>query len=220
MQTGVEMPTKFKVVPLQTRDTPPQKRAQERISQVLETTAQILASVPTHAVTTAMIASKTDIPVSSIYRYFPKIEDVFDELYFQLSERIEARMMVVFEDAETYPGWRDRHRGIYRTFRDFRAEHPYYLPLMQSFLARSGPESVDLGKSTGIAAYLAERWARGGDGFEGGDPVIVSRITMQTFLAIEGFTASHIPPDQAEAYFDELSLSQERYLAYYLSDDR
>ena len=45
-------------------------------------------------------------------------------------------------------------------------------------------------------------------------------LTMQTFLAIEGFVASNIAPTDVDAYLSELSLSLESYLANYLSDKR
>lgn len=210
----------LRIGPLKTRDTPRQKRARERVETILQSTADLLTERAPHTLSTTAIAEHADIPVSSVYRYFPRLEDIFDELYLQSSDDIEARILSLFEDDATYPGWRDRHRGVHKVFRTFRIEHPYYLALLQSFISRAGPETVDLGKTMSISNFLADRWSKGGDGFHGGNPEVVSQITMQTFLAIEGFLATQVDPAQADQYFDELSLSLESYLANYLSDDR
>ena len=206
--------------PLKTRDTPRQQRARDRVHQILHAAATILTHTPPHAISTTQIADTAGIPVSSIYRYFPKIEDVFDELYQQISGEFEARVLALFDDLETYPGWRDRHRGVYATFRIFCAEHPYYLALLQASIARTGPETIELGHASGITRFLAERWAGGGDGFRGGDPYLVSHMTMQIFLSIEGFVAANVGQSDVDRFFDELSLNLESYLANYLDDER
>ncbi|MFN3211754.1 MAG: TetR/AcrR family transcriptional regulator [Henriciella sp.] len=216
------MPTKTQIRfgSLKTRITPSQLRAQERVHQILNATADELCSSPPHDVSALMIAKSANIPVSSIYRYFPKVEDIFEELYQQISGDFEARVFSLLEDSETYPGWRDRHRGVYTAFRSFCREHPYYMSLLQYSISRFGPETIDFTERPGLTGYLASRWAEGGDGFRGGDPKIVAHITMQTFLAIEGFVASNIAPTDVDAYLSELSLNLESYLANYLSDER
>lgn len=206
--------------PLKTRETPRQKRAQERVHKILHAAADVLIDTPPYEVSTTMIAAQAEIPVSSVYRYFPKLSDLFSELYMQSSVELEQRIFDLFERSEGDSGWRDRHRSVHDTFRRFRVEHPYYLALLQSQISRTGLKTIDLQKPMSISDFLAARWAKGGDGFRGGDPVIVSHITMQTFLAIEGFLATQIDPSDADRYFDELSVNLESYLANYLSDDR
>ena len=205
---------------LKTRSTPGQKRAQERVKKILNAAAEALQKLQPHQVSTTIIADIADIPVSSIYRYFKTVEDVFDELYAQTTVEIDARVLAVFANDASYPGWRDRLRAVYAELRRYREEHPYYLRLLRSSVSRTGPETVDVSKPIGIPAFLADRWAHGDDGFAGGDPVIVAGVTMQIFLAIENFVAARISSERADAYFDEISLNMESYLANYLSDDR
>jgi|GEM_PF-226678 len=219
-ESAMETTTLLKIGALKTRETPRQKRAQTRVMQILQAAADTVVDHPPHAVSTTMIADRARIPVSSIYRYFPKVEEVFDELYLQISGLFEARVLAIFEDPETYPGWRDRLRGIFEAFRTFRDEHPYYLPLLQFSISRSGPETVNLGENAGIQSVLSERWAKGGDGFSGGDPQIVAQVSMQIFLSIEGLLAAQSRTDEADRYIKELSLNLESYLANYLNDDR
>ena len=210
----------LKIDELKTRDTPRQKRAQARVASILRATADALLTLQPHQVSTTIIAELADIPVSSIYRYFNSVDDIFDELYAQATVEIDARVLAVFEDTETYPGWRDRHRAIYAELRRYREQYPYYLKLLRSSISRTGPETVNPDDEAGMPAFLAERWSQGGDGFRGGDPVITARVTMQIFLAIEGFVASHVSPEQEHAYFAEISMAMENYLSNYLSDDR
>ena len=210
----------LKIGPLKTRETPRQKRAQDRVTKILQATATALRTLPPHRVSTTIIAGLAGIPVSSIYRYFAAVEDIFDELYEQSTIEVDQRVLAVFADPETYPGWRDRHRAVYAELRKYRNEHPYYLPLLRSSIARTGPETVDIEKRTGVPYFLADRWANGEDGFQGGDPNVVAEVTIQLFLAIEGFVASEVSAEQADTYFEEVSLSIESYLANYLSDRR
>lgn len=210
----------FKIGPLKTRDTPRQKRAQDRVTQILTAAADLLQSFEPHSMSSTMIAERAGIPVSSIYRYFPKVEDVLDELYQQASEEIEAQVLAVFERTDEFPGWVDRHRAVFQVMRAYRLTHPHYLPLLRSSISRTGPEIINVNTLSGLPAFLATRWGSGLDGFQGGDPEIVANVTMQSFLAIEGFSATLGSPEKADQYFDELSLSVESYLANYLSDDR
>ncbi len=210
----------LKIGALKTRETPRQKRAQERVAKILQATADALLSLQPHQVSTTIIAELADIPVSSIYRYFNSVEEIFDELYAQSTVEIDARVLAVFDDIERYPGWRDRLRAIYAELQAYREQHPYYLRLLRSAISRTGPETVSLDEDTGVPAFLAERWSCGGDGFQDGDPAIVAHVTMQIFLAIEGFVASHVSQEQEKAYFAEISMAVENYLSAYLSDDR
>lgn len=216
------MTSKFdlNVAELKTRETPRQKRAQERVEKILRATADALHELQPHQVSTTIIAEIAEIPVSSIYRYFNTVEDIFDELYAQAAVEIDARVLTVFDDPIHYPRWRDRLRAVYAELQQFREQHPYYLSLLRSSISRTGLESVSVTEETGIAAFLADRWAQGGDGFTGGDPVIVAHVTMQIFLAIENFVAARVPAERTNAYFDEIAMNVENYLAAYLSDDR
>ena len=71
---------KLKYSKLKTRDTPRQRRALERVNVILEATSQLLSAQPPQELNTTLIATHADIPVSSIYRYFPTLDDVLQEL--------------------------------------------------------------------------------------------------------------------------------------------
>ena len=207
-------------VPLKTRATPKQVRAQIRITEILDATSKLLGDHDPHKVSALMIAKSASIPVSSIYRYFPVVEDIFEELYFQTTEAVKTDVFAIYSDPITYPGWRDRLHGALSVLRTYFEHHPYYARLLQSHVSRTGLETTDDKSSDSMSRFLAEHWKNGGDGFTGGDPAIVSNVTMIIFLGVENFLASQRDHEDTSAYFAALSLNLETYLAHYLSDDR
>jgi AcrR family transcriptional regulator len=74
------------------RRKPSQRRSQERVALILESTAEILRTRGIGEVTTNSIAKHASIPVSSIYQYFPNKVEILAALYRDYLESIEAIM--------------------------------------------------------------------------------------------------------------------------------
>ena len=78
--------------PLRTRETPRQSRAVIRVHVILNATAALLAENRLQDLTTTAIATRAEVPVSSIYRYFPTLDDVLLELYSQTANELRAKL--------------------------------------------------------------------------------------------------------------------------------
>ena len=72
------------------RRKPSQRRSQERVALILESTAEILRTRGIGEVTTNSIAEQAAIPVSSIYQYFPNKVEILAALYRDYLAAIEA----------------------------------------------------------------------------------------------------------------------------------
>ena len=83
---------------LQRRRAPQQKRSQQRIDEILETTAKLLAEVGLDDLTTVLVAKELGISVGSVYHYFP---NKFAILY-AVGERWLEQMTVVLEAVESW----------------------------------------------------------------------------------------------------------------------
>jgi AcrR family transcriptional regulator len=208
----------FVIGPLKTRDDPPQARARQRVSAILRASAELLCTHSVSDISTTLIAEKAAIPVSSVYRYFPTIDAIIDELYWQTTEQIDASMFEALRDTVTHADWKSRLGAVLDTVRHYFDKHPYYRKLLQAIFARSGSLALDRDKPDSITSHLAEYWRSGGDNFSGADPVVTAQITMQVFLSVEGILVSQAEPDHADDYFDGLKLNLESYLANFLSD--
>ena len=71
---------------------PSQRRSQQRVSLILEATAEVLRTRGIAEVTTNSIAEQASIPVSSIYQYFPNKEAILVALYSDYLQSIEEVM--------------------------------------------------------------------------------------------------------------------------------
>jgi len=208
----------FEIGPLKTRDDPPQARARQRANTILRAAAEFLRTHTVSELTTTLIAEEASIPVSSVYRYFPTVDLIVDELYLQVTEQIDARLFEVLLDTETHTDWRSRLGAVMDVVRQYFDMHPYYRKLLQAILIRTGGLALDIAKQDSITLHLAEYWGAGGDNFKGGDPMITAQITMQVFLSVESILVSQAAEEMSDSYFEALKLNLESYLANFLSD--
>jgi AcrR family transcriptional regulator len=204
--------------PLRSRDTPQQERAIRRVHDILRATADYLATDKLQDLSTTVIAKRAGIPVSSIYRYFPSLDDLLRELYLQSATELREALFTIFADEQTYPGWRDRLGAVLTTQRKYIARHPYYRPLLMRFMANRETIAVEDDDHDELVVFLQARWAKGGDGFHGGDPAVVANTTVQVALAMEDLIAAQPDRDTSRPYSAELFTVLEGYLAHYLAD--
>ena len=204
--------------PLRTRDTPAQSRAVKRVHVILQATADMLATQSPQDLRTTAIAEHAGIPVSSIYRYFPTLNDVLHELYLQTASELREKLFATFAQTDVQPGWRDRLGAVLAVQREYLARHAYYRPLLLHFAVNRGPVASEDENHDELVTFLRDRWAAGLDGFNGGDPAIVANTTVQIALAMEDLIAAQKDRDASRPYSQELVTMLEAYLSRYLSD--
>ena len=73
---------------LQPRRTPTQDRSKKRVDTILDAVAELLVERGFEAITTRLIAEKANIPVGSIYQFFPNKYAVFNALAVRFLEGI------------------------------------------------------------------------------------------------------------------------------------
>lgn len=199
---------------LKTRPTPRQARARERIRMILQATADLLQHAQPEKLTTTMIADQGNFPVSSIYRYFPSVDDVLRELYLQTAGEVRT---ILFAELSGPGPWRKRLRTALALQHDYMQTHPFYRPLMLAFLSHRGPIAIEDEEHRELVRFLEHRWSQGMDGFSGGNAAIVAQLVIQIALSVEDMASTNIalaPALTAEAY-----VILEAYLSRYLSDD-
>ena len=203
-------------ITLFSRPMPKQERAQRRAVEIVVAAAQVLAQQPhPRALSANLVADQAGVPVSSIYRYFPTMRHLLDELYLQLAEQIRSQLVALVDR----PGpWRERLLGVADMLMGYLHDHPYYRPLMTLIAIDRGPTRVEHDFNAEIVAFLAARWAAGADGFHGGDAQAVAATTVQLTLALEELVASQPTPEIAAAHAQEMKRALNCYLSGYLHD--
>jgi len=209
---------------LMRRVLPVQERARQRIALILSVTEDLLATGPADKITTSMIATAADVPVSSIYRYFPNVQAIFKEMFERLTGDLHRRIQEIVDDSERLPSWRARYLEVMGHLRSLFDESRAYRPLLTLMLTSSELRVVKQQANAQIADHLGRRWARGEDGFHGGDPHLVARMATEIFTSCEAMLAGLSTPAQGRAedetrFFLEIAVVLERYLAPYLDAD-
>ena len=192
------------------RVLPRQARAQARIERILEAAEILLATG--QDVTTSAIAESAEIPVGSIYRYFPNVLGVYRSLFERINFELRDRIRTVMEIAGPDSNWHDLFENILFQAVNLYDQHPAYgnLLLMMSnpVLQNVRQECIDK-----TSELFAIRWRAGLDGFHGGDAETVARAAAKLFTFIE---QSYFEQTDADAAFPETVKALKAYLAIYL----
>lgn len=205
------------ITTLERRTAPMQQRARDRITRVLAATEKLLASTSVDTITTSAIAAEANVPVSSIYRYFPNVFAIYKELFETLVAQLHARIAEIMENPR-FPSWRERHLQVMLALRKTLDEDPAYRPLFHLMLTTRELRIVKEQANAQIAAYLAARWEQGLDGFHDGAPLAVARMATEIFTSFETLTSGEAQSEWTDRLFAEATVALERYLSAYLQD--
>ena len=215
VRQGVNERASADVVDLERRAEPQQKRSEARIQQIVAATKRLLERGEAEAITTSSVAAEAGVPVSSVYRYFPNIysihRTILEEFKTETDRIIVARLA---DPSET--DWRVSLTGVIMGLRELVGGNPSYGAVFRLTLTAPELRSVLEEWNLRLADRLAERWHRGADGFSGGDPDLVARMTVEIYCAAEMLILEERDPVRANAFFGEALVSLERYLDHYL----
>lgn len=67
---------------------PPEVRGREKVERIISATAELLERLPLQEVTTTLIAQRAEVAISTLYRFFPDREAIFNEIVARHIERV------------------------------------------------------------------------------------------------------------------------------------
>ncbi len=204
------------VVDLERRAAPRQKRSQDRIAKIVAATKTLLERGEIDAITTSTVAAEAGVPVSSVYRYFPNIYSIHRTILEEFKTETDRIVTTIMEDPDEQ-NWKVSLSGMIFGLRQLVASNPSYGAVFRLTLTTHELRAVREAWNLRLAGFLADRWRQGLDGFHGGDPDVVARMTVEIYCAAEVliFETRDRPAD-AEIYFTETLMALQRYLAPYL----
>lgn len=169
-------------VKLTPRVAPVQARARQRVADILDA-AQVLLETDAK-VTTSTIAAQAQIPVGSIYRYFPNVHSVYRNLFEKLSVGLREQIAIVISKTASKESWDVLLQEILNNSIVFFQHNPAYGKLLFGN-ATPGLDTVKRETVSLLSTQLAERWRAGHDGFHDGDVDDVSRMASRLFTFVE-----------------------------------
>jgi len=181
-------------VKLTPRVAPVQARAQQRVADILNAAQALVESDA--KITTSTIAVQAQIPVGSIYRYFPNVHSVYRNLFEKLSVELREQIAAVIAKTDSDESWDMLLQQILNNSIVFFQQNPAYGKL----LFGSATPGLDIVKQETVALLsqqLAQRWRSGHDGFHDGDVDDVSRMAARLFTFVE------------QCYFEQTSEDQD-----------
>lgn len=195
------------------RIAPRQARAQQRIENILSATEALLEKG--EEVTTSTIANYADIPVGSIYRYFPNVLSIYRSLFENLNGQLHAPIKAQLKETQDGKSWQTIFEANLQHSVQFFNEHPAFGNLLSMM---SNPALLDVKREAldSVSELLADRWRAGHDGFHGGDVDHVARTTAQLFTFVEQCYFEQKDAQKGEVSFMETVKALRAYLSLYL----
>lgn len=208
------------------RLVPKQGRAHQCIEAILDATEKLLGDGA--LVTTSTIAKEAEIPVGSIYRYFPNIMGIYAAVFAKLNDGVDSQLTDLLMSSDTLKsesmGWRELFQQLMATIGDEYRQHPA-LPVLLRLSSRPELQPITLASKARMAAILEARFQAGRNGFHGGDPKAVANTIIELIAWLEmSLFAQAKPTDLTpegsaqDVFYTEGVKAIEAYLSLYFKD--
>jgi AcrR family transcriptional regulator len=205
------MPEWVSPAPARIRREPQQARSRARVAQILAAADSILTEEGFDALTVRRIADRAQVPIGSLYQFFPDKGSVLDAI----SDAYVADFNAAFDrlvGAQDSGDWSDPVGRMVDAFVELYRSHPGYLALQAG--RHLGPGVSGAGQvnnhviAAGVRRILAER-----AGIDDGPALaLVAQISVETADALLRY-AFEQSPDGDEAVLTELRKLLRLYLS-------
>ncbi|EKQ71283.1 transcriptional regulator [Leptolyngbyaceae cyanobacterium JSC-12] len=119
--------------PAKIRRQPKQARSQERVNRILDVAEQLFIEVGYDQTTTRAIATRAEVPVGTLYQFFPDKEALLKALadrYFEQEYRLFVQLHAAMADAPIAE-YVDR---VVDAFDQFATDHPGYRAVLNHLI--------------------------------------------------------------------------------------
>jgi len=199
------------------RRLPSQERSRDRVDRILEATAQLLDQMPVDRITTAAIAETADVPIGSVYQYFPNKLAVLAELTRRVMERVDTTTASLFaEDFGILPWDQAIDRAIDATIEGY-AQQPGYVQLLLSVRPTAEFREITDESNDRVAALMALHPAL--QAIIPPDRIqLVTRSAIKAANALQDWALSVDDPELAAQIVKEMKILLKGYLAVYMDE--
>ncbi|MBM9579095.1 TetR family transcriptional regulator [Leptospira sp. 201903070] len=167
---------------LDPRKEPSQRRSIDRVQKILDVVAILLERNGAEAITTNMIAQEAEIPIGSLYQYFPNKHAVLNAVGQRHLERVNQMLSEIFQSNLSGRNWEELIDLVIDSFANFYLTEPGFAPLWSSM--KQDPELIEIDRENNLK--ISENVSRILSQFQV-DPAennIISRIIVEVTDAI------------------------------------
>ncbi len=108
------------------RRQPRQARSQERVTRILDVAEELFASQGYAATTTNAIATQAQVPIGSLYQFFPDKTAILQALALRYGEMLNQELIIIDEAASTTLALADYVNQLIDTTDRFFTDNPSY----------------------------------------------------------------------------------------------
>jgi AcrR family transcriptional regulator len=188
------------------RRTPQQARGERRVSELLDATAHVIATVGYDAATMCAIAERAGAPIGSLYQFFPNKPAIVQALRTQYVQKFEEMWSPLEAEAATLDLDGVVRKLIDSTIR-FADENPAFLALLDAPSSTRSPAAIRQVIKEGLAAcLLACR-----PGLPQKKALELATVTLQMLRAMNQLYAE-VPAQQKRGIVHEFKIAVLSYL--------
>ncbi|TGK11021.1 TetR/AcrR family transcriptional regulator [Leptospira stimsonii] len=167
---------------LDPRKEPSQRRSIDRVQKILDVVAVLLERNGAEAITTNMIAQEAEIPIGSLYQYFPNKHAVLNAVGQRHLERVNLMLSEIFQSDLSGSNWEDLIDLVIDSFANFYLTEPGFAPLWSSM--KQDPELIEIDRENNLK--ISENVSRILSQFQvnPSENKIISRIVVEVTDAI------------------------------------
>lgn len=139
------------------RRQPRQDRSRERVDQILAAAQTLIGEKGLAALAMVDIASASNMPLASVYHYFPNRTAVIAELYRRFSDQFQLRLRDILRSIETVQDIRRSTDTIIGVYFDMLKDDPTIQDLLNAVQADKEMLNLDIEQTRAQAAAFSGR---------------------------------------------------------------
>lgn len=144
------------------RRKPRQARSQERVKRILDVAENLFASQGYIATTTNVIAAQAQVPIGSLYQFFPDKAAILQALALRYAEKLQQQLATIDETEQATLSLAEYVNQLIDTTDHFFTENPSYHAIFMEVQGtmrelEAIDEAADAKLIQGLASSLARR---------------------------------------------------------------
>ena len=162
------------------RRQPRQARSQERVNRILDVAEDLFARQGYAATTTNAIAAQAQVPIGSLYQFFPDKTAILQALAVRYAEKLHQELVAVDEAELVTRSWADYVNQLIDNTDRFFAENPsYYAIFMEVQGTIRELEAIDAASDAQLVQDLARSLAKRDAGLEPADYEAIAFVLVK-----------------------------------------
>ena len=201
---------------LEKRKIPQQKRSKERVARILKAAHELLLEEGYNKVTTDGIAQRAQVPVGTLYQFFPNKLSIFADLSREAMIRIDEMTGAELKKNAEAMDWRELVDWFLGATYEAYKTYPGYLQLMR--VINSTPEFFQLQRveTNPIASVLAERLLAKNPDMQEYEIIEIARVIIQAGNSVQDLILATDEPEVAARMLDYWRIMTKGYLSHFL----